>query len=267
MIRCCMRSIYFVLSILLALLFALPAFAGCPVLDETGTPALTAPADTTLVCHKGYAASVDNAALVPRWVAYKLTADHTLGCNIRENNFHPDEFLTGRRAVPADYAKSGYDKGHQAPAEDFAFDAALLSDSFSMANMAPQLPGLNRAGWERLEETVRVWAWSRGAVVVLVGPFIGPNPPTIGHGVTVPDGFWKVLFDPATGEALAFAMPQQPVAKGPLEPWETTVAEGARRAGVMLPLPATVDRAAKPALWLADVRKWHLAKKKACAGE
>jgi DNA/RNA endonuclease G (NUC1) len=27
-----------------------------------------------------------------------------------------------------------------------------------MANMAPQLPGLHRAEWEHLEETVRAWA-------------------------------------------------------------------------------------------------------------
>jgi len=65
------------------------------------------------------------------------------------------------RASLSDYDHSGYDKDHMAPAVDFALDAAEKSDSFSMANMAPQLPGLNRAEWEHLEETVRAWAFAR----------------------------------------------------------------------------------------------------------
>lgn len=257
-----MRAVAF----LVLLLLAAPAWAGCPVLDETGEPQLQGAARIELVCHTGYAAAVDDDALVPRWVAYRLTATHTLGCNGRANNFHAEDQLAGRRATPADYAGSGYDRGHQMPAEDGAWDEAAESDTFSMANMAPQVQGLNRAMWERLEETARAWAWGRGALVVFVGPVIGAAAPRIGtDGVVVPDAFWKVLYDPAASQALAFIMPQQPVAKGPLEPWEVSIAEVEQRAGVSLPLPATVDRTAVPALWPADLRGWHRAHKAACA--
>jgi hypothetical protein len=90
-----------------------------------------------------------------------------------------EELPPSYRASPRDYDKSGYDKGHQAPAEDFAWDADELSDSFSMANMAPQLPGLNRAEWEHLEETVRSWALVRGELLIFVGPVLPAKPETI----------------------------------------------------------------------------------------
>jgi endonuclease G len=82
------------------------------------------------VCHKGYAALVDDDALVPRWVAYRLTGAHSLGCRGRTNNFHADaELPKGHRAAPADYSHSGYDQGHQAPADDFAWDIGVMKDS------------------------------------------------------------------------------------------------------------------------------------------
>lgn len=153
-----------VLAAVAALLFAAaPARAGsfeaCAEHLPFGVPTLAQPGTTTAVCHAGYAAMVDDERLVPRWVAYHLTAAHTLGCMHRTDNFHADEELpAAHRAEPADYRRSGYDRGHQAPAEDFAWSRVEMRDSFSMANMAPQLPRLNRAEWKRLEEMVRAWA-------------------------------------------------------------------------------------------------------------
>lgn len=243
-------------------LFTLPAWVGCPVTDDIGEPTLTVAAQTTLVCHTGYAAAVDDDALVPRWVAYRLTGPHTLGCGERQNNFHADEGLSpDHRAAPADYSKSGYDRGHMADAADFSWSEGEESDSFSMANMTPQLPGLNRAEWEKLEETVRAWAWGRGALAVFVGPILGGSD-TIGHGVVVPMAFYKVIYDPAKAEALAFIMPQQDIKKGPLEPWEVSVGEVERRAGIKLPL--SIDGDAKSALWPVDLKGWRKAHSSAC---
>jgi len=85
-----------------------------------GAPAV-AGAHLTQICHAGYAAAIDDKALVPHWVAYRLTADHSIGCSKREDNFHADDLLPAAwRAGPEDYEKTGYGRGHQAPAEYFA---------------------------------------------------------------------------------------------------------------------------------------------------
>jgi endonuclease G len=233
-----------------------------------GMPVLTGAANTTTVCHTGYATSHDNDLLVPRWVAYRLTGENTFGCLKRTNDFHPDENLPpNRRATPADYSRSGYDQGHQAPAQDFAWRADVMHDSFSMANMAPQLPGLNRQGWERLEETVRAWAADRGTVNVYVGPVVSNATKRIGRNrVAVPTAFWKVVVDPVRGDVLAFVMPQKSIPKGNLSKWQTSVSAVEEGAQIKLPLSIfSTVRTAKPPLWPADLAAWNSKHKAACA--
>ena len=236
----------------------------CPIIAATGLPTLTAPAKTQLVCHTAYAADVDLDRLVPRWVAYPLTGAHSLGCFARQNNFHADDALPpDHRATPKDYSKSGYDIGHQAPAQDFGWSAETESQSFALSNMAPQLPGLNRQGWEGLEQAVRDWSLSRD-LVVYVGPIVTDSDTSIGpHHVDVPAaGFWKVVVDLKTEEALAFIMPQQDIAKGDLHPWQVSIGEVEQRAGVHLPV--LIDRTSKADIWPAEDSAWHAAHKKAC---
>jgi endonuclease G len=258
-----LSSLALVVSVCAAL--AAP-FDDCKAHLPFGVPTLARQVATTPVCHVGYALLHDDKLLVPRWVAYQLTGPHTLGCVKRKDNFHPDENLPeDHRAKPADYTKSGFDQGHQAPAQDFAWNADRMSDSFSMANMAPQLPGLNRAQWERIEETVRAWATDRGELIVYVGPVLANTNHTIGEDkVVVPTAFWKVVVDPDKKEALAFVLPNRSIKKGKLEPWQADVADVEQAAGVKLPLPSGIDREAKPKIWPADLAAWAKKHKAAC---
>ncbi len=221
----------------------------------------------TLICHAGYAALHDDTLLIPRWVAYRLTALHTMGCLKPGEDFHGEEALPlGHRAEPDDYRRSGFDRGHQAPAEDFAWDPWTARDSYSMANVAPQMPGLNREGWERLEVTVRAWAWARGDLVEFVGPILTDPPPAIANGrVAVPVGFFKVVFDPQSGEAIGFLMPQRYVGKGDLTRWVTSIAEIQARTGITFPLPRSIDLMARPAPWPADIAGWRHSHRQYCA--
>src|SRR6476646_7794042 len=52
-------------------------------------------------------------------------------------------------ATDQDYAKSGFDQGHLANAEDFAFNCAKQKMSFVFYNALPQTPNLNRGVWKR----------------------------------------------------------------------------------------------------------------------
>lgn len=256
----------FALLLLIAQVRAEEVPAACAPHLPFGLPTLKIAAATTLVCHVGYAALHDDDLLIPRWVAYRLTAENTLGCNRRANNFHAEESLpAGRRATPRDYAGSRYDKGHQAPAADFAWNDEALSDSFSMVNMAPQHPKLNRQQWERLEETVRVWAYARSELLVYVGPILAARPKTIGKNhVAVPMAFWKVALDLETREAIAFQMPQKAIRKGPLRPWQASVRTVETNALLTLPLPDDTNREERSQLWPADVKAWNRARREAC---
>jgi endonuclease G len=255
---------------LILLTLSVPAVQAAP-LDHCadhlpfGVPSVTG-SHLSPVCHAGYAAAIDEKALVPRWVAYRLTADHAIGCNRRQDDFHAEEQLpASRRAQPADYEGSGFDRGHMAPAEDFAWSADRMSDSFSMANMAPQRPGLNREEWEHLEETVRAWALARGELIIYTGPVLPTKPQTIGDdGVAVPTAFWKIVIDPNQRQALAFMMPQRTIKKGDLRPWQTSPAAVEQAAGIKLSLPAGIDESAMPKLWPASIAGWRAEKKRVC---
>jgi DNA/RNA endonuclease G (NUC1) len=67
----------------------------------------------------------------------------------------------------ADYANNVWDKGHLAPAADFACDSLALRQTFSYLNCALQHESLNRGPWKGLEDLERQMA-ERGPVKVLV---------------------------------------------------------------------------------------------------
>lgn len=58
------------------------------------------------------------------------------------------------------YNRSGYDKGHLAPAQDFAWCRDAMLATFDYVNCLPQAPSLNRGAWKRLETQVRLWSQS-----------------------------------------------------------------------------------------------------------
>ena len=257
-------------SLLIYLLLLSPSAAGpfddCRAHLPDGPITLTEPAHTTAICYPGYVVVYDNELLVPRWVAYHLTADHTFGCAKRLKRFHVEPNLPpDSRATPTDFVRSGFDKGHQAPAQDFAWNVDRLTDTFSMANIAPQDPRLNQRQWLRLEEAVRAWVMDRKDLIVYIGPMILNHKHTIGrHRVAVPTAFWKVIFDPVTHDTLAFVMPQQAISKGNLKPWQVPISEIEHAAALVLPLPSVVDRHLVPSLWPVHLSIWKRRHREAC---
>ena len=152
----------------------------------------------TLIDRPGYALGYIEYHEQAAFVIYKLTAREALTKEAqRTNRFRRDPEIPTGSATTADYRRSGYDRGHLAPAADMAFSVQTMADSFFMSNMSPQKPAFNRGIWKRLEEQVRQIAIREKAIYVVTGPIL-PKKKTVTIGanqVTVPTHYYKVIFD------------------------------------------------------------------------
>jgi endonuclease G len=166
----------------------------------------------TLICRRGYVVAFNADTRNPDWVMERLSAADLSGPAQRSNAFGHDPALpAGADATNADYLRTGFDRGHQAPAGDAKFSQTIMNESFYFTNMAPQLGiGFNRGAWKFLEETVRGWVECGGHpdLYVITGPIYGANPGTIGtNRVVVPREFYKIVYDPAIDQAVGFVLP------------------------------------------------------------
>lgn len=149
-----------------------------------------------------------------KWVAYKLTADM---CNNngeeRTNNFREDPLVKTKSALPEDYKKSGYDRGHLCPAGDMGWSEQTMSESFYMSNMSPQVPAFNRGIWKYLETDVREWAKQNVEIIVVTAGVLQDSLPVIGsvNKVAVPKYYYKVILDYTLPEikAIGFVLPNE----------------------------------------------------------
>lgn len=120
----------------------------------------------------------------------------------REGSFHEEDQLPADdRARLADYARSGFDRGHMAPAGDMGTPTSMMQ-SFSLANMVPQDPGSNRCLWEGIESSVRRLAADASDVYVVTGPiFAGETLQRLNDRVLVPTSLYKAVYIPRRGAA------------------------------------------------------------------
>lgn len=136
----------------------------------------------------------------PEWVAYCLEKSELQKTAARKNDFRPDPEIKTGSASLSDYKKSGYDRGHLAPAADFSFSEDAMSESFFMSNMSPQAPGFNREIWQYLEGQVRIWAENFNRIYVVTGPVLEKPADqylSIGQNqVSVPEYYYKALLAP-----------------------------------------------------------------------
>jgi len=129
------------------------------------------------------------------WVAYKLTGEEARAYLSRDGNkFVPDPLVKTGSATHADYTRSGYDRGHLAPAGDFNTSPDDKQDTFYMSNISPQVPDFNRGIWNDLEQKFRQWAERDEELYVVTGPILKSGLPTIGkyNEIAVPEMYYKI---------------------------------------------------------------------------
>ena len=167
----------------------------------------------TIVEREGYALGYIEKHEQPAWVQYIMTADEvSRRAAKRGDDFRPDPEIPTGSATPQDYTRSGYDRGHLAPAADMSFSVRTMSESFYMSNMSPQAPQFNRGIWSKLEKQVRHFATKERRIVVVTGPIL-PAEKTITIGanrVTVPEFYYKVIYDTTPPEKMiGFVLPNK----------------------------------------------------------
>lgn len=187
------------------LLFCRPVLAAeCPQLFLDGVaPGLSAPAPMqrdTLLCNSDFAVMASGVTHEPVWAAEHLTRDaiHSAQHELRQGVFHEESRQPeADRAQLADYQRSGFDRGHMAPSGD-APSRAAQQESFSLANMVPQSPDLNRGLWAGIEKQVRELVLTEGEAYVVTGPaYHLASPAVIGaDALPVPSSIWKAVYLP-----------------------------------------------------------------------
>lgn len=184
---------------------------------------------------KGYTLSYNADYKTSQWVAWELTRKETKGKEGRTDKFLLDPDVLGAKAYTSDYTKSGYDRGHMAPAADMKWSRQAMEESFFMSNICPQNPNLNRGDWNDLEEKSRQWAKKYGAVYIACGPIYDTKrPKRIGNNkVAVPDAFYKVILinDKKNPKAIGFIFPNKAGHK-PLNKYIVTVDSVEKRTNI-----------------------------------
>jgi endonuclease G len=144
-----------------------------------------------------------------RWVAYIETREKVKNVIAeRLNKFRPEKSYS--TADDKDYSKSGYDRGHLAPAGDMTWSKEAMYDCFSYLNISPQSPNLNRGVWKQLEDKVREWASLEDSIYIITGGVLKDNLPTIGKDkVAVPQLYYKVILEYSNEgrKGIAFLIP------------------------------------------------------------
>lgn len=151
-----------------------------------------------LVEYKAFALAYDEQHEQAAWVSYRMSAQGKARKHERYDRFMADNNVSTGSATPNDYSNSGYDRGHLAPAADFATDKEAMKESFYMSNMSPQEPSFNRGIWSKLENKIRDWAEEEQDIWVITGPVLlyQKNLKKIGeNNISVPLLYYKVILD------------------------------------------------------------------------
>lgn len=163
-----------------------------------------------MVDYPGFTVNFNSRMHLPNYVAWELTAQETDGPVKRLSNFFKDNEVEGC-PEPNDYKKSGYSRGHMAPAADMKWSDDAMRASHNLTNVCPQLAAMNSGAWATLEDNCRTWARRDSALIIITGPVLSDRMPLhIGRNrVAVPERFFKVVLAPYTNppRGIGFVMP------------------------------------------------------------
>jgi len=164
-------------------------FAGAPV-----RMAPPAPPDIRILHRGEFVIGWSDRLRHPVWCAYHVKRDALYDAGERPG-FTKDRSVPAAPS-PADYTKSGYDRGHMVP--NYAIATRYGNDerkkTFMMSNIAPQVPSLNRGVWRDVEHRIAdLWAARYGEIWVIVGCISSGKETISGSSIDVPSAYYQLI--------------------------------------------------------------------------
>jgi len=209
----------------------------CPQFTAYGAPAhQNRPGDQEL-CKTNYAVIHSCQFKNPIAVMEHITTAAISGPAKRKDDFREDPAVTPQcRSRLPDYAGQPYDRGHMSAAAGNTQNDQVMSESFFLSNMVPQVPNNNRGIWRILEMQIRDQVAQTGqSLHVISGAIFAQGYTTIGNGVAVPTHLYKVIINRQTGNATAYLMPNAPLPVADLPRYRTTVQAVEQATGLRFP--------------------------------
>lgn len=193
---------------------------------------------------KGFTLAYDSRGKIPLWTHEHLTKESLAKNSPRDRHqFQEDpDIYPPHRSTLADYAKSGYDRGHVVPAGDVRYSDEALKESFYLSNICPQNATCNRGIWGQLEKKVRELLATEESLDVITGSLFLPHDEADGHryvtyrvigksDVAVPTHLFKVI--KGKTKTWAYVIPNGPVT-GALEDFKFSLDELERVSGIQI---------------------------------
>lgn len=216
---------------------ATPIDDHCAQFTAYGSPTANFSKSTQFLCRKNYAVIHSCAVKNPVAVMEHVTVAAVSGPAKRKDDFREDKEITAEcRSTLNDYAGKPYDRGHMAPAANNTHSDEIMSESFLLSNMVPQVPHNNRGIWRMLEIAVRDKVkQSQQDIYTISGGIWQAGFSTIGNNVAVPTHLYKVIINKTTGEIIAYLMPNAPLAVKDLPDYRVSLEEVEKQTGLKFP--------------------------------
>jgi len=129
-----------------------------------------------------------------RYVGYELDGSKVNAVNIKKRpEFYSDKDIPKRfRTYDYDYRGTGLDRGHVQNDANSDYSYRSLNAAYTMANIIPQYPKVNRKTWVKAEKYERLVATKLGKVTVINGIEYSGDIHYLGSSkIVIPSGFWK----------------------------------------------------------------------------
>lgn len=210
----------------------------CPQHTAHGAPVFAAQPGDQELCKTNYAVIHSCSMKNPVAVMEHITPQAISGSAKRQDDFREDPAVSAQcRSRLQDYAGQSYDRGHMSAAGNNTQTAQIMSESFFLSNMVPQVPNNNRGIWRILEMQIRDQVSNTGqGLYVISGAIFDQGHKTIGNGVAVPTRLYKVIINKQTGDVTAYLMPNGPLPVADLPKYRTTLQDVEQATGMRFPV-------------------------------